>query len=62
MNGPASFGMAAGLASPVVALITGNVAATLEPRPMSLWLMVAPLLLSATACAVKLLEPGAQGT
>ena len=61
-NGQASDEMAAGLTLLAKAVMTGNVAVTLEPRAMCLWLMAAPLLLSAPPRAVKLLLPGAQGT
>ena len=61
-NGQASDETAAGLSLVAKAVTTGNVAATLEPRAMPLWLMAALLLLSAPLRAVKLLLPGAQGT
>ena len=62
MNGRAYVGMAAGLTLSAKAVMTGNVAATLEPSAMHSWIMAAPLLLSAPPRAVKLLLPGAQGT
>ena len=60
MNGQVSIEVAAGLTLAAKAVTTGNVAATVEPRAIRLWLMAAPLLVSAPERGGKRLEQGAQ--
>ena len=62
MNGRVSIEVAAGLTLAAKAVTTGNVAATVEPRAIRLWLMAAPLLVSAPERGGERLEQGAQGT